>query len=249
MSITWRSLQKFLRENISGNSPLKVSSEQEQEIIEDLLANIESVPGATQNDNCFHFRRQSPTMAQAKDSNDSEEQPPAEKLCCCVLLEESGDRWYHNHTHLHLIRSSDQKLWVDLGGNRSQVPISNINEVVAVAQAFSKRVEQQKAKAAKRKKQRDLKTQAILAQVRKIAKEDQFDFATHVDNVKLKLIIRLSDDDYFVILIPFNRFKEVLPKLRTAIQALRETYDSGVRFKTSLKRAYGRSDWVRHQDL
>jgi predicted transcriptional regulator len=122
--------------------------------------------------------------------------------------------------------------------------------VVALVQAFLQRVDRQKAQAAKRQKQKDLKVQAILAQVRKIAKEDQFDFATEVDSVKLKLIIRLSDkDDYFAILIPFNQFKEVLPKLRTAIQALRETYNSGVRFTTHLKRGYRRSNWTRHQDL
>ena len=91
--------------------------------------------------------------------------------------------------------------------------------------------------------------QAILAQVRKIAKEDRFDFATEVDSVKLKLIIRLSDQDDFAILIPFSQFKEVLPKLRTAIRALRETYNTGVRFKTNLKRGYRRSNWIRHEDL
>ena len=104
-------------------------------------------------------------------------------------------------------------------------------------------------KSAKRQKQKDLKVQAILAQVRKMAKEDGFDFATEVDSIKLKLIIRLSDQDYFAILIPFNQFKEVLPKLRTAIQALRETYNSGVRFKTHLKRGYRRSDWIRQFEI
>ncbi|NES07151.1 MAG: hypothetical protein F6K22_32750 [Okeania sp. SIO2F4] len=121
--------------------------------------------------------------------------------------------------------------------------------MVALVQAFLQRVDRQRSQAAKRQKQKDLKVQAILAQVRKIAKEDGFDFATEVDSINLKLIIHLSDNDYFAILIPFNQFKEVLPKLRTAIQALRETYNSGVRFKTHLKRGYRRSDWIRHQDL
>jgi len=243
MSITWRSLQKLLRDNISGSNPLEVSPEQAQELAEDLLARVESLPGAQRNDNCFHYHHRSQVVP------GSSEQPPSNTLHCCVLLEESRDRWYSNHTHLHLLRCSDQKLWVNLGLQRSEAPISDIGEVVALVQAFQQRVEQQKAKAVKRQKQRDLKQQAILAQVRKIAKEDQFDFATDVDSVKLKLIVRLSKDDYFVIEIPFNRFKEVLPNLRTAIQALREVYNSGVRFKTHLKRGYGRSDWIRHQDL
>ncbi len=243
MSITWRSLQKLLRDNISGNNPLTVSSEQAEELTEDLLARVESLPRAERNKDCYHYRYRSQGVSGSSDS------PPSDTLCCCILLEESQERWYHHHTHLHLLRHSDQQLWVNLGGQRSEAPISDIGEVIALAQGFLQRIDKQKALAAKRQKQRDLKLQAILAQVRKIAKEDQFDFATEVDSVKLKLIIRLSDNDYFAIMIPFNQFKEVLPKLRTAIQALRETYNTGVRFKTHLKRGYRRSDWVRHQDL
>ena len=241
MSMTSRSLQKLLRENISGKKPLSVDPEQARELAEDLLARIEPLAGAQRNDNCYHYSR-----FKVGSSVDS---PPTNAICCCILLEESSDRWYRDHIHLHLLRSPEQELWVDIGSQRSPAPISDIGEVVALAQAFLQRVEQQKAQATKRQKQKDLKMQAILAQVRKIAKEDGFDFATEVDSVKIKLIIRLSDQDYFAILIPFNRFKEVLPNLRNAIQALRETYDSGVRFKTNLKRGYRRSDWVRHQDL
>lgn len=246
MSITWRSQQKLLRETISGNDPLTVSPEQAQELTEDLLAWVESLAGAQGSKSCFQHRHHSQAVSS------SSGQSPSDTLCCCVLLEESSDRWYRNHVHLHLLRSPDQQLWVQLGTQRSAVPISDIGEVIALVRAFQQRVEQQKAKAAKRQKQRDLKQQAILAQVRKIAKEDRFDFATNVDSVKLNLFVRLSEDnhdDYVVLLIPFNKFKEVLPKLRTAIQSIREAYNSGIRFKTHLKRSYRRSDWVRHQDL
>lgn len=239
MSITSRSLQKLLRENILGEKPLSVDPEQARELAEDLLARVEPIAGVKRNDNCYR-RFQGGSRA---------DQSPSHDFCCCILLEESSDRWYRNQTHLHLLRGPEQQLWVDLGYQRSPAPVSDMGEVVALIQAFMQRVERQKAQAAKRQKQKDLKVQAILAQVRKIAKEDRFDFATEVDSIKLKLIIRLSDQDYFAILIPFNQFKEVLPKLRTAIQGLRETYNSGVRFTTSLKRGYRRSDWIRHQDL
>ncbi|MCL2933303.1 MAG: hypothetical protein MGG11_13935 [Trichodesmium sp. MAG_R03] len=241
MSIRARSLQKLLRENIPGENPLSVDPEQTRELAEDLLARVEPLAGAKRNDNCYHYRRFK--------EDSSPDQPPTNAICCCILLEESSDRWYQDQTHLHLLRSPEQQLWVELGCERSPAPISDIGEVVALIQAFLQRVDQQKAQAAKRKKQKDLKIQAILAQVRKIAKEDGFDFATEVDSIKLKLIIRLSDQDYFAIWIPFNRFKEVLPNLRTAVQALRETYNSGVRFKTNLKRGDRRSEWIRHQDL
>ncbi|MGK7925869.1 MAG: hypothetical protein AB4290_11585 [Spirulina sp.] len=232
-------MQKLLRENISGENPLSVDSEQARELAEDLLARVEPLPGVKRNDNCYR-------RFQGRSNAD---QSPTHDFCCCILLEESSDRWYRNETHLHLLGSPEQQLWVELGYERSPAPVSDIGEVVALIQAFLQRVDRQKAQAAKRKKQKDLKVQAILAQVRKIAKEDRFDFATEVDSVKLKLIIRLSDQDDFAILIPFSQFKEVLPKLRTAIRALRETYNTGVRFKTNLKRGYRRSNWIRHEDL
>lgn len=241
MSIRSQTLQKLLRENIPGRNPLSVDPEKARELAEDLLTRVEPLAGAERNDNCYHYTRLK--------GDSSADQPPTNAICCCVLLEESGDRWYRDQTHLHLLRSPEQQLWVDLGCERSPNPISDIGEVVALIQAFSQRVEQQKAHTAKRKKQKDLKIQAILAQVRKIAKEDGFDFATEVDTIKLKLIIRMSEQDNLAILIPFNRFKDVLPNLRTAIQALRETYNSGVRFKTNIKRDYRLSEWIRHQDL
>jgi len=238
MSITSRSIQKLLRENISGKNPLSVNSEQAKELAEDFLARVEPLAGVERDDN-YHPYHHSQRGSSA----------PTDTLCCCVRLEESKERWYRNHTHLYLFVSPEEQLWVKLGGERSPAPVSDLSEVVSLVQAFLQRVDRQKAQAAKRKKQKDLKVQAILAQVRKIAKEDQFDFATEVDTVKLKLMIRLSDQDYFAILIPFNQFKEVLPKLRPAIQTLRETYNSGVRFTTHLKRRYGWSGWIRHEDL
>lgn len=240
MSLNYRSLNKLLRDHISGQDPLEVDPGQTEELTQALLTRIEPLPGVERNARCHHPHRHTPMGAA--------EAPPQDILCCCVLLEDTADRWYNNHTHLHLLLDPERHLRVTLDQQRSE-PLSDLEEVVQLVQTFRRRIEQQQARRVKRQKQRDLKLQAILAQVRKIAKEDRFDFATEVDSVKLKLIVRLSEEDYFVILIPFKQFKEVLPKLRTAIQALRETYDSGVRFKTQLSRHYRRSQWTRHQDL
>lgn len=57
MSMTSRSLQKLLRENISGKKPLSVDPEQARELAEDLLARIEPLAGAQRNDNCYHYSR------------------------------------------------------------------------------------------------------------------------------------------------------------------------------------------------
>lgn len=242
MPLPSRSLQKLLRDHVPGQPPLTLNSEQATNLTETLISRVEHLSGVKRNPDCFQHRHY---LRSGKPDD-----PLPETFCCCLLLQEANEsRWASSETHLHLLHyPKDQQLKVKLSYEGSQ-PISGINEVVALIDAFRERVAKQKAQATKRKMQQDLKVQAIIAQVRKIAKEDHFDFATEVDKVKLKLIIRLSDDDYFAILIPFNKFKEVLPKLRTAIQSLRDTYNSGVRFKTHLSGSYHHSNWVRYQDL
>ena len=63
-------------------------------------------------------------------------------------------------------------------------------------------------------KVRDLLAQAILAQVRKLATEERFDFMSETDAQKLKLFVKLSDDHAVVLHIPFKEFKQFLPQLR-----------------------------------
>lgn len=237
MSLRWQSVQKLLRDHIKGQDPLQVSQTEALDFVKALIPQVETLPGVTYNPQCHEHNRFHDPSAK-----------PSETMCCCLLLQEVQERWYNDKTHLHFLNTPNQRLHLKLHGHQSE-PISNSEEVIAFLRAFHARVEQQKAQLAKRKKQRDLKLHAILAQVRKMAKEDQFDFATSADHVKLNLGVRLSEQDYFVIVIPFKQIKEVLPKLRPAIQALRETYNSGVRFKTHLSQGHRLSQWIHHQDI
>ena len=89
----------------------------------------------------------------------------------------------------------------------------------------------QKALKAQRGKVRELLAQAILAQVRKLAKEERFEFMSETDAQKLKLFVKLSDDHAVVLHIPFKDFKRLLPELRSAIVTLRQLYHNGIRFQ------------------
>ncbi len=238
MTLPITSFQKLLRDHITGQDPWHVLPHQVDAAVERILDAIEPFPCVERQARCnqqYRFVRM------------DRPGPPRNLLCGCVLLEDATKPYYYDKTHLHLFYTPEQHLHVNLAGQQSQ-PISSIDEMVALVQAYQDRVAHHQARLIKRQKQQDLKVQAILAQVRKMAKEDQFDFATSVDKVKLTLYVRLSDEDYFAVLVPFKEFKEVLPKLRTAIAALRDTYNTGVRFKTRVKNA-DRTQWIRHQDL
>jgi len=99
------------------------------------------------------------------------------------------------------------------------------------------RLERKRALQAKRGKVRQLLAQAILAQVRKLAREERFDFMSESDAQKLKLYVKLSDEHAIELHIPFREFKQILPQLRSAIVALRQLYQSGLRFHVVSRRA------------
>ena len=133
----------------------------------------------------------------------------------------------------------------------SQVVVSDIHEIVQFITHIKQRMARRQAQKAKRNKIRDLKAQAIIAQVKQLAKEDQFDFMTATDSQKLKLYVKLSDRDAIEIHIPFSKFQQILPQLRTTIASLRELHASGLRFKITSGNIgrYWRPEWISHQSL
>ena len=128
--------------------------------------------------------------------------------------------------------------------------MSDLDEVVRFAGHCNERIGRQKALKAQRGKVRDLLAQAILAQVKKVAKEERFEFMSETDAQKLKLFVKLSDEHAVVLHIPFKDFKKFLPQLRSVIVTLRQLYQNGIRFQIV---GHGglpwRKSWVTHENL
>lgn len=128
--------------------------------------------------------------------------------------------------------------------------VSDLDEVIRFIEHCKERTERQKALKAQRGKVRDLLAQAILAQVRKVAKEERFDFMSETDAQKLNLFVKLSDDHAIVLHIPFKEFKQFLPQLRSVIVTLRQLYQNGIRFQIVGRGALPwRKSWVSHESL
>jgi len=161
------------------------------------------------------------------------------------LSDPDGGRDYWRSCTLQISLDPQQGLRVACAGKTTA--ISAIEEIGAFVRAYQAALRRQRAHQAKRDKLRDLKARAIIAQVRQIAKEDGFDFATETDNIKLKLYIRLKEQDCFRVDIPFNKFQELLPKLRTSTQSIRELYASGIRFR--LGRLGSWVHWIDHRTI
>lgn len=134
---------------------------------------------------------------------------------------------------------------------RQQATVASLDEIVAFVQACQEVVERKLTQKSKRQKVRELKAQAIMAQVKKLAKADQFDFYTETDTQKLTLYVRLSERESVELQIPFNKFEAVLPQLRTSIQSLRELYAQGIKFKIGQASPSGWQNqrWIEHKTL
>lgn len=224
MSLPSNSIKKLMRETIPDGPGLETPGGDAEALFAQIRARLDTL-GGLQESTRFAYR-----------SNDL-------PLLAYDLFE-PGEAPSWDRDEIRLQVKPEQGLVLSCAGEHKPSP--EIGPLVDFIRAVQARMARRRAQSAKRDKLRNLKEQAIVAQVRNIAKEDGFDFNTSTDTVKLKLYIRLSDRECIEIFVPFNKFQEILPKLRTSISLARELYISGIKFR--VKTACGLR-WIDHKTL
>lgn len=229
MSLNHSTIAKFLREQFTGKNPIRVASSNKQAMIDQIktcLGGLYNVDIETQR--YYHSRWET------------------YEFLIGFSIKDTSSRYAWGHSFSLLLNETSQLIIYHSG---TTAFISNLDELVAFIDVCQDRLDRQNAQKSKRQKVRDLKAQAVIAQVKKMAKEDKFDFYTDTDTVKLKLYIRLTDREAIRLDIPFKRFQEILPQLRETIQSLRDLYASGIKFKIESPRYLYRSGWITHESL
>jgi hypothetical protein len=179
--------------------------------------------------------------------------PEAEKprLLCAFAVIDPAPRYYvGSRNDFFLLLDENHTLTIRSARDNVQAVVSSPDEIVQFILHCKQRLARRRALQAKREKVRELRTQAIIVQVKKLAKEDQFDFMTETDSQKLRLFVKLSNRHCIELHIPFQQFQHMLPHLRTAIASLRQLYESGLHFKVTSNRALPwQQNWVSHASL
>ncbi|QDV45404.1 hypothetical protein Enr13x_52830 [Stieleria neptunia] len=229
------SIRKLFREDFSGQSAIVVDRanlSKESKHWQTLLGQIEGV----------HVTRHPGD----KDSR-------SKTLCRFTIPEPNSDGHYWRSDELRLEYDSDSRLTIHsyrFRESQHSALVSDLDEIKTFVRHVLERYARRHAGEKKREKVREFKSKAIIAQVRKLAKEEKFDFATSGDTVKLKLFVKLSKHDLIEISVPFKQFEKMLPKLRVTIQSLRELYAEGLRFKIMpVGRLPWNVQWVKHETL
>jgi hypothetical protein len=233
MMLQRRTIQKLFREDFPGTKPLVVDPAERDKLGADLKARLGRLDGVETKD--YGYVRE-------------EEKP---RLVCSFSITDSEPHYYYRACDsFRLLLDGANRLTIKETHFGDSAPVSDPDEVVRFVQHCKQRQGRRRALRAKRGKVRELLAQAILAHVRKLAKEDRFDFMSETDAQKLKLFVKLSDQNAVAVNIPFKKFKEVLPQLRSAITALRQLYQSGIRFHVVGRRGLPwRQKWVTHESL
>jgi len=237
MSLPSRSVEKFLRENFSGENPITVKVNEREAWMEKIKARVDGIRNVKyEEDTSVYYAN-----------------TPKERYLGSLRIydSESSQRYYYlESTSFNFRLDDDDQLFIHHNHHRGRALISDLGELVNFIVVCNERLDRRAAQNNKRKKVRGLKSQAMLAQIKKIAREEQFNFATRTDTVKMKLFIQLYDDDCIELHIPFTEFQEVLPKLRDIFQSARALYEHGIKLKMRKKSNYGRQGtWISYEDL
>ena len=131
----------------------------------------------------------------------------------------------------------------------AQAMVYQIEQVYTFIDRLKVEYKNKKARQLKREKINKLKQQAIVAKVKEIAKEDQFDFYVREYSIKLKLTVRIEEGKIVEFDIPYNQFQDILKDLRSVIQDIRELQKSGISFKILNDSGRGYYGWITPDSL
>ena len=224
-------IKKFMRECFTAESPIRVTDAAREALVETINTRIATLNNVKVSSNYYVAAHEKADFVTA------------------FTIEDPSEEYYYRRGESFRLQTNAQKE-LTISGYYNSAPVSSIEELLSFIAACQERLNRQHALKARRQKVRDLKAQAIITRIKKLAQEEKFDFATTSDTQKLKLYVRLSQKECIELHIPFKQFEEMLPQLRTAILSLRALYENGIRFKLRSTSAIGwRTEWISHESL
>ena len=233
MALSSRSIKKLLHDHFRGNRPMQVETTAREALGETIRQRLATLEGIDLQQ--YHY---------------VSEQEKTRLVSTFTILDPGQRPYAYASNHFRLLLDEHSGLTVVHGRNENRAVVSDLDELVAFVLHCKQRLARRQALQAKRDKVRHLQAQAIIAQVKQLAKEEQFDFMTATDHQKCKLFVRLSDSHCLEIHVPFKSFQEMLPQLRTVIVSLRTLYASGMSFKIVSRQALPwRREWIVHTAL
>jgi len=228
MSLNSRTVAKLLREHFIGDTPITKNLFEQKEFLSPLKDELKKIKGV---DMSRHYY--------SKDNDPKE--------FYFVIQEANGSGYSYQGDSFTIKFDEQNRLIVQYYFNVYGI-VYQVEQIDSFIDKIKEAHENKIARRLKTKKINKLKQQAIIAKMKEIAKEDQFDFFVHEYERKLKLGVRLEGNKLVEIDIPYGQFQDILKDLRSLIKTLTELQKSGISFrlKNDSGRGYG---WISHDSL
>jgi len=166
-----------------------------------------------------------------------------------VVQEEDDSSGYYYRDDSFTIKFNKQNQLIVEDFIDSYGIVYQIEQIYSFIDRVKEAHDKKKTRELKTKKINKLKQQAIIAKIKEIAKEDQFDFYIREYQRKLKLAVRIEGDKLIEVDIPYGQFQDILKDLRSLIQTLRELQKSGINFKLKTDSGDTGYGWISHDSL
>lgn len=149
-----------------------------------------------------------------------------------------------------LLSRTDSHLQLQVGYNGVKALVSDLEELRTFVRAFKVKLERRRALRIKRQKIKNLKYEGILAEIKRAAAMDKFDFNTQILQHHVNLYVKLTGDRSLLIRIPFGSIQHTLSKIRPTIAKVRELHADGVSFQiTGTPHSWRGTSSFSHKDL
>ena len=231
MSISSVSIQKLFREHFPGETPLRLEQAEREAWIAALKQRFED-------DEQVDVDKVTWVMPDRQNRH----------LLTLDLKDPDRRYSYRANTFRLVLDDNDDEVVIESAGMSAKV--SHLDEIVTLLVECKRRLERQRTQRKRREKVRGFKNAAITAQLKEMAREERFEFAIEFGPQKVKLWIRLNEgNDALEISTSPKRFQSLLPDLPPMIRSLRETWQTGLKFKTVTRQSLPwRVEWIGHDD-
>ncbi|MEN8218340.1 MAG: hypothetical protein ABFS56_18620 [Pseudomonadota bacterium] len=223
MSLNSRTIAKILQEHFTGKTPIIKNAFEHQTIITSIKSQIEKIKGI-----------EIPSY--------SNKAPKQE--CSFLIKNESSMYGYESFT---IKFNQTNELIITNYWNNAIV--YQIEQIYTFIDRLKQEYDNKNARQLKKEKIKKLKQLAIIGNIKKIAKEDKFDFSTREYATKLKLIVQIESGKIIEVDIPYSQFQDTLKELRSLIQTVRELQKSGITFRLKSGSGYKHYSWITHESL
>ena len=140
-----------------------------------------------------------------------------------ITLQFSQKRTEYWDSFVYLSIRFDEKDRLVISHNTNKYNFSgSFDEFLVLTKAFEKEFDQINKRKEKRNKVKKLKKSAILANIKEIAKEMEFDFYLKEFETKIKLFIKIGDCGLLDMDIPYSKFQKIIPEIKETIEKSRE---------------------------